>query len=40
MSKVNIWPTLEVASRQIVAATDEVTGPVASRSVGEHPRLV
>ena len=40
MSKVNIWPTLEAASHQLVAAIGEVTGPVASRSVGERSKPI
>ena len=40
MSKVNVQPTLEAASRQLGVATGKVIGLLASRSVGERPKLI
>ena len=40
MSKVIFWPTLEAASRQLVAATGKANGPVVSRSVGDNHKLI
>ena len=35
MWKVNIWPTLEAASRQTAAVAGEIVGPIVSWSVGD-----
>ena len=37
---VIIWPTLRVASRQLVAATGEESSPIASQSGRDYPKPI
>ena len=37
---VIIWPTLRVASRQLVVETSRESSPIVNRSVGEYPKPI